>query len=107
MTRDEIVRGEMIKLMIESAVGKGKFMTSADIDMEPAAADIMRQWDWVLALWPDGEKTGALLIRDTGKEGSLRGNSIPCDNKATALKLHALCRAPDNQASELPCVLKT
>jgi len=44
MTRDEIVRGEMIKLMIESAVGKGKFMTSADIDMEPAAADGIGCW---------------------------------------------------------------
>jgi hypothetical protein len=100
MTRDKIAIAEIVQTMVESALAKGQFLTAEEIDAAPLA-EFLRRFDWVIAIWPDGEKTGALIVRDACSSGEwTRCNSIPCDCEATALKFFRVCRGPDNHAPE-------
>jgi hypothetical protein len=94
---------EFCKTAIESA-RKGFYLQSSQVDQ--AAADFLRQYDWVVALWPEARNLsgmGASIIRDSGKKtGFSRCNSVPRADRETALKLHALCRGADNYAPDPP-----
>ena len=94
---------EFYKTAIESA-RKGDYLRNSQVN--EAVANFLRQYDWVIALWPDASHQsgfGGMEIRNSGKkEGNLRCNSIPCAERETALKLHALCRGADNHASDPP-----
>jgi hypothetical protein len=94
---------EFCRTAIESAQ-KVFYLQSSQVDQ--AIADFLRQYDWVVALWPEpGNPSGmgASIVRDSGKKtGFSRCNSIPCADRETALKLHALCRGADNYAPDPP-----
>jgi hypothetical protein len=71
-----------------------------------AAAEFLKQFDWVWAFWREPRNAsglGASIVRDTKAEKAyLRCQSIMCADRATGLKLHAMCRGPDNHAPEPP-----
>jgi hypothetical protein len=68
---------EFCKTAIESA-RKGFYLQSSQVDQ--AVADFLRQYDWVVALWPEARNPsgmGVSIIRDSGKKtGFSRCNSI-------------------------------
>jgi hypothetical protein len=86
---------EFCKTAIESA-RKGFYLQSSQVDQ--AVADFLRQYDWVVALWPEARNPsgmGVSIIRDSGKKtGFSRCNSIPCADRETALNYTPCAAAP-------------
>jgi hypothetical protein len=106
-TRDDIVREEFEKTIFESAEIKMRSGNTLQFDqVNEGLAEFIKQYDWVWLFWPEplnASGKGASIARDTGKkEGSLRCQSFPCADRATALKLYELCRGPDNHAPAFP-----
>ncbi|MGY4431174.1 hypothetical protein ACVWWO_003651 [Bradyrhizobium sp. F1.13.1] len=97
--RDEVERDEFFKAAIQSALEKPKLRLE---EINDAVAEFLRQYDWVIALYPSPDHPSGLVaieIRNTQKsEGFSRCNSIPCESKEAALKLHDLSRGADNHA---------
>jgi hypothetical protein len=119
MNRDDIIFGEITKLIHESALLKardGFILRPENITAEFAA--FVAKYDLYVAFWQDTAyadlpggtvrievRSRALAIRRSIKEhDDLLGNAIVVQDRATAIKLHAACRASDNGAPEPPAV---
>jgi hypothetical protein len=98
--RDKIIFNETVKMIRESAAGKP--ILAAE-QITPALAAFVSQYDLYVVFWRDGGGERALVIRaPIDEDAEIRGNAACVQDRATALALHAACRADDNGAPEPP-----
>jgi hypothetical protein len=102
--RDRIFLSEMMKLIYESARAKANGgLVLAPEQINNALVAFIAGYDMYVAYWGDETASRALVIRRSLKEeGDLRGNAVWVRDRATAIALHAACRAGDNVAPEPP-----
>lgn len=106
--RDDIIRNEMLKTIMESAAMKacdGFILRREQINA--AIVSFVGQYDLYVAFWTDGTPVvRSLSMRDMMvgdvDDGNVRGNAVFVQDRATAIALHAACRAEDNRAPEPP-----
>lgn len=101
--RDEIIRRETFETIRQSAHAKADVLKREDINA--ALVKFIGGYDLYVVFWADGEVERALVIRASSAEGDLRGNAALVEDSATAIALHAACRAGDNFAPVLPASL--
>jgi hypothetical protein len=106
-SRDDILREEFGNVALESAWYKAQRGDLLRLDqVNEALAAFLHRYDWVIVFWPEPRNPsgmGASIVRDSGKEtGFSRCQSIVCVDRETGLKLHSMCRGPDNHAPEPP-----
>jgi hypothetical protein len=102
--RESVIRDEMLKMIRESAALKARdgFILTGE-HITAAIVSFIGKHDLYVAFWDEGGSTRALAIRRSLKEtGDLRGNAVFVQDRATAIALHAACRADDNCAPEPP-----
>jgi hypothetical protein len=104
MDRDDIIWNEITKIIHESAASKARngFVLKSE-NINAALAAFVAKYDLYLAFWNVGERALPLVIRRSlKKDANLVGNAVFVQDRATALQLHAVCRASDNIAPEPP-----
>jgi hypothetical protein len=100
--RENVIRGEMMKMIRESAHWKASngFILRGE-HINAALVSFIGQYDLYLAFWRESERDRSLVIRASVQEGKdIRGNAVFANDRTTAIALHAACRADDNCAPE-------
>jgi hypothetical protein len=109
--RDDIICDAMLKMIMESAAMKARdgFILRHE-QINEAVVSFVGQYDLYVAFWTDGDAGRSLVIRATDKmvgdvdSGNVRGNAVFVQDRATAIALHAACRAEDNRAPAPPSI---
>jgi hypothetical protein len=107
-TRDDIVREELEKTILQSALMKEEAGEILHLDqVNQQIVEFLARYDWVWCFWREPRNQsglGASIVRDLrGEEkSSWRCQSLMCADRETALKMHGLCGGPDNRAPEFP-----
>jgi hypothetical protein len=101
---DNVIRTEMMKMIRESARAKADSGFVLSGAHQRRARRIHRSIRCLF--WGDGNERRSLAIKWSDREtGYLSGNAAFVEDRATAIALHAACRADDNCAPEPPADL--
>ncbi|MCP1841295.1 hypothetical protein ACVIHI_005784 [Bradyrhizobium sp. USDA 4524] len=102
MDRDEIVFGQMLSMIRESADAKRSRPLTLD-DINPALVNFIGSYDSYVVFWNEGDVERRLVIHWSNKDDGthFRGNAAFVQDHLAALALRIACRSDDNIAPEV------